>query len=119
MKRLEDNLKTALRRREPPEGFAERVLSRVAEQWNRPSRWERLVASFRIPQLRWAPALVVLLVLITGFEYVRQRRIRAEGEQAKRQVLLALEITARQLRFVEKSIQKVSPIRLAPERKNQ
>jgi len=119
MKKLEDNLKTALRRREPPEGFAERVLSRAAEQRNRPGRWERFVAGFRIPRMRWAAALAVLLILVTGFEYERQRRIRTEGEQAKQQVLLALEITARQLRIVEKSIQKVSPIQLAPERKTQ
>ena len=119
MKRLEEELKTALRRREPPAGFAERVLNRAAEQRSRPGRWERLVAGFRIPRMRWATALAVLLVLITGFEYERQRRIRTEGEEAKQQMLLALEITARQLRIVEKSIQEVSLIRLAPERKTQ
>ena len=30
MKNLDDNLRDALRREEPPEGFAERVLRRVA-----------------------------------------------------------------------------------------
>ena len=32
MKNLDDNLRDALRREEPPEGFAERVLRRVEEQ---------------------------------------------------------------------------------------
>ena len=39
MKELDDELTNALRREEPPAGFLDRVLSRVAEQAQDPRTW--------------------------------------------------------------------------------
>lgn len=109
MSKLENELKKALRREMPPEGFTERVLVRAAAEQGRRPRWERFYGFFHLSRMRWAISLAaVLVVLFAGLRYERQRRIAIEGEQAKQQVLLALKITAEQLRGVEKSIQQLN-----------
>ena len=97
MSRLDDELKNALRREEPPPGFAERVLARVNSQ--RPARpW-------------WAAAVAAAVLLAAGVEFEHQRRLRAEGEQAKERVLLALQITSSKLQFVKEKIDALDSTR--------
>jgi hypothetical protein len=76
---LEDEIRIALRRREPSPDFTDRVLSRAS-----PAR----------PQwVRWVAALAASLMLMAALAGYRHY----QGERAKSQVLLALRITARQL----------------------
>ena len=91
---FDDQLKAALQRREPPAGFAERVLARAQSP-----------APRRLPawRERWAwwltPGLVAAMLLITsGLHYQSQR----QGELAKQQVMLALEIAGSKLSYVQK-----------------
>jgi hypothetical protein len=100
MSRLEDELRNALRREEPPQGFASRVLAR-AEAGPAPRRW------FAWPPLRWASAVTAVAVVAGGLSYERERRTRAEGERAKEQVLLALHITGSKLQFVKEKIHEL------------
>lgn len=97
MSRLDDELRSALRREQPPPGFAERVLARTAsKQPGRP--W-------------WAAAIAAGVLLAGGLEFEHQRRIRAQGESAKEQVMLALEITSSKLQFVKEKIHAIDSTR--------
>ena len=90
---LEDQLRHALRRREPPPEFTRRVL---AAAWSpRPKRgWYRVAA--------WA--LAACLVLAAGLGYERQRR----GERARQQVLVALSIAGSELRSAQQKLEGIS-----------
>lgn len=90
MKDLESNLKSALARVEPPEGFAERVIERA----QRPKISWRLFGS----QRPWLAA-AALLVLLAGAEtlHLHQQRQHAEEVRAQAQLMLALQITSHQL----------------------
>lgn len=83
---LEDELRAALRRTEPPADFTARVLAArpAVKQWP-----------------RWVAALAASILLAVGtFEY-RQY----QGERAKSQVMLAVRIAASKLNKAQKRIQ--------------
>lgn len=103
--RFEDELREALRRVEPPEGFSSRVLARVAREMSRPCWRDRLRGWLAAPRWRWA-AVACGLALIGGVEYQREMDRRAKAERAKEQMLLALEITAEQLHVAQRSVQR-------------
>jgi hypothetical protein len=90
MSRLDDELRIALRREEPRPGFAERVLAGAARR--------------RTVRPWWGAAIAAAVVLAAGVEFEHQRRIRAEGEQAKQQVMLALRITGNKLHYIKEKI---------------
>jgi hypothetical protein len=90
MSRLDDELKQALRRVDPPAEFAGRVLAQV-ESRRKIRRW-------------WTGAIAAGLMLAGGLEWERERRIRVQGEQAKEQVMLALRITGSKLQFIKEKI---------------
>jgi ABC-type xylose transport system permease subunit len=103
----EMKLKQALARSDPPEGFAERVMDRVARgeaPQPQPSRWP-LLGWLLAPAWRTAlaGALACLLLLTAGLAY-REHRLRlkaeaerARAEQAREELILALRITGVQL----------------------
>jgi len=108
MRSLEDNLRHALRRQEPPEGFAERVLSRIPP---RPEGWKpRLAALFRMPAMRWATVGVVIVCLLFAgwIQQERERQIRVQGEIAKEQLLQALRIASIKLNTARKMVNDAS-----------
>jgi hypothetical protein len=123
MDHLEQSLRAALRREEPPEGFAERVIARAElagqarERLNHKHReegagaWWRALWSgkqwFAAPALRVALASVMLLMVITGGLALReQRQQRVEGERAREQALLALRIAGGELRAVQAKLER-------------
>ena len=111
MDRLDEELREALRREEPPDGFTERVLARAAAQPVRPGRWERFAGRFRLPRMRWVAAVAMSLVLISGYAYHREQQRRAEGERAKQQVLLALWITAHEFQIARAKVLELNTAR--------
>lgn len=102
---LEQKLKDALRREEPPLGFAARVAARAKEQEQR--SWWRGLLGWR---MRWAVALVaVCAVMFGGILLQRERaRERAEGEAAKQQVKLALRIAGSKVRLAQTMVQQIN-----------
>ena len=74
MTRFEDELKNALRRQEPPDGFAERVLAGAAEQGSRQAKrtwrdsWLNIFAEPFAPAnlFRWAAVAVVAMALFSA-----------------------------------------------------
>ena len=112
MSRLEDELRNALRREEPPEGFAARVLARAAATPEPgPARaWTRLRGWFRAPVFaRVAMAGALCLAVVLGVHYEQRQQLeRMRGEAAKRQLLLALRVTGSSLRAVHDKVHELS-----------
>lgn len=99
MNPFEVELQKALRREEPSPGFADRVLARV--QAAPPSRTGRSRPG------RWLAAAAVLVALLTSGGVLRWRHERRlEGERARAQVELALEITSEKLNI---ALDKMKP----------
>ncbi|HLH10214.1 MAG TPA: hypothetical protein VKW78_23475 [Terriglobales bacterium] len=115
MKRLEEELRAALKREDPPLGFAERVLARAAAQAHQRerTRWARFRDAFAIHRLQWAAAAVVLAVIAGGVGLRIEQDRRAEGEAAKRQVMLALHIASAKWQVAAREINGQSNARTA------
>jgi len=112
MNRLEDELKRALERVQPPAGFAERVLARARAEAEKPARSRRWLGLFGLGlagagSLRWAAACALCVVLAaSGVIYERDMQ-RRRGEEAKDQVMLALRITGSKLQIAEQSLKEL------------
>jgi negative regulator of sigma E activity len=97
---LDDELRSALQRREPSPDFTARVLARVAAEPVRavvrpwPSR----------PVTRWVAALAASVMLTAGALEYRHY----QGERAKSQVLLAVRIAAHKLNKAQKKVQMLT-----------
>jgi hypothetical protein len=85
MSQFEDDLRAALRRRQPPADFTERVMVRTRPA-PRSKTWMAAVAA-------------CLLAAIGSFEYQQY-----EGRKAKRELLLALQITGSKLNIAHQKV---------------
>jgi len=129
--RTEEALRNALCRRPAPEGFADRVLARVAEgrladprlaesgfaeeSLIRPIGRHRVpwLRIFAVPVVRWAAAVVICVALVVGGLYHRNvQRERAQGEAAKRQLILALRIAGSKLQLAKSKINQINTNRV-------
>jgi hypothetical protein len=134
MSKFDDELKLALQREEPSPDFTNRVMARIAQlpateaqvvkleklreqnEW-----WRRLSEFFRPPQLRWAMAgamAIILFAAVFGVMQYRERQLelrrqaelaeQAEGERAKEQVMLAMRIASAKLNVAQRKVQETS-----------
>jgi anti-sigma-K factor RskA len=97
---IERELREQLTARDAPEGFADRLMTRVAQE-HRPCgrrRW------FTLPGWRWLAATALAAAAAVGVGVQHEREQRREGEAARAQVMLALRITGTTLRDVERTI---------------
>lgn len=103
---LERDLHDALRRRNPPAGFDDRVRSRIASAntirpSRQPSRWRMA-----------APLAASLLMAFSATYYVQQREQREReqmaAERAAREVTLALQITSDTLAQIRTRVQEMN-----------
>jgi hypothetical protein len=97
MARLEDELRSALRRREPSPDFTERVLARLAAT---PAGRAPRVSRMSQAGVRWVAAMAAALLLAVGSLEYRDYR----GERAKDQVLLAMRIAGSKLNKAQKKV---------------
>lgn len=97
---IETELRSALRRTEPPAGFTERVLAAIEHEG----------ATARPRQRAWRPlaAALLLAAFLGGGAAVRYVEQQREGERAKQQVLLALHITSGKLRDARNHVHEIS-----------
>ena len=88
MNHIEHELREALKRVEPPPGFADRVMARVPA---RRGGW--------IPR-SWIAAAAAVLVAVVGagsWDYQKAREQRIAAEKAKAELIFALELTSAKL----------------------
>jgi hypothetical protein len=102
MKDPEDiELRRVLRRVDAPEGFADRVLTRVAQSGLAAPQQPK------VAKTGWAIAATLAIVAGGGGAWYRaaeQRRV--QGEEAKRQVLLSLTIAGSKLKAIEMKVNR-------------
>jgi hypothetical protein len=99
MTHLENELRAALARRDPPDGFADRVMARVPRHAGRKT-W--------IPS-PWMAAAAALLVAMLGggaYEYRRAAELRADGERAKSELVFALGLASEKLQSTKTKVLK-------------
>lgn len=89
---FDDLLQQTLARREPPPGFAERVIARSQQSRNR-SLWRP-----------WLAVAASVLAVFGGLR-IHQRR---QAEQARDQAILALRITAEALAVAQNKVQHLN-----------
>lgn len=107
MNEIDEQLKRALQRCEPPEGFADRLLARLEEKSSLAGEHPAL-RLWRWPALRWGAVAALVAVAATGIGYqIRQRQEEAEAKVAKQQVMLALRITGSKLRVAKQRVKAV------------
>ena len=100
MSQFERDLREALRRKEPPPGFAGRVIARAREIDERKARWSWKWS------WRWsAAAAMVVMLLVVGALYREHRR--QEAERSKDQLLLALRVTGAKVRLVQERLSQI------------
>ena len=110
MSNLEENLKAALERAEPPSQFTARVLARLNGQAPpRLSSWELFGVFLRPPRIQWVALSVILSSVIpfAGIQYQKERRLRAEGEKAKDQLVFAVHVAGNKLRRVQQKVLEI------------
>jgi len=133
MKPFEDEFRRALRRQEPPAGFAGRVMARVEQEaearateeakarsrGSRGSEWLQGLLFGRRARLVFA-AVAAVMLLAVSLSVWRERRQAAQmeaGERARAQVMEALRITGAKLNRVRLRVQQ-STVGRGPERAN-
>ena len=120
MKPLEDELRRALRRREPPPGFAERVLGRVRQEADARNPVSTAPGAQPARRIRWAGwslfgprfrlglaavvAVLVLAVSLSVWRRHREEQDRIAGAAARAQVMEALRITSAKLNRVRAKV---------------
>ena len=95
---FEDQLRDALGRKEPPDGFAERVAARIERSHSR--------RNYLKP---WAAGCLAasLLAGACGLKQFEDRRNRERGQAARAQLLQALEITGSKLQRIQKRVEMI------------
>ena len=102
MDRMENELRNALKRKEPVPGFSGRVLARAAG--TRRNAWAGL---FKRRSLGWGlAALLCIMIFAAGIQYRKTQQQIAGGNAAKEQLMLALRIAGDQMQFVRSKINR-------------
>jgi hypothetical protein len=101
----DDDLRRALARVDPPEGFADRVVQRAVL---RPASRKQPDAAASAAPVRWAIAATLVLATLGGGSvwYRAEERRKEQGEEAKRQVLVSLSIAGSKLKSIENRINR-------------
>src|SRR5262245_9809014 len=102
MSDFERDLHDALRRRQPPPGFAGRVLARTREL----ERHTQAVPWWNL-SWRWASAAAMALMLVAGLPLYQEHRRQVETQKSKEQLLLALRITGSKLQLVQEKLSAI------------
>lgn len=102
--RLEDELAEALRRKQPPRGFSNRVLERIeGSPAARASAWRRRA---------WRGAIAAsLVIVISSGVWLREQREerleRVQGEAAKQLALVAIHIASQKTSMARERVRDI------------
>jgi hypothetical protein len=93
MDQLENDLKDALRRVEPPAGFEQRVFARLARESSPRKRFTT-----------WATAAGLAFASLGGIVIYQQQQQQRKAEEAHEKLVLALRITGQKLDVIRARI---------------
>lgn len=96
---LDQDLARALRRESPAPGFSSRVLARIERDEHRVVR--------RPIWWRAAAASLTFTLLLGGGYAAHQRYERHKGEQAREQVMQALQIAGAKVRYAQQEVREI------------
>ena len=104
MNEFDERLKKALQQKAPASDFAARVAVRISQN-EAQSKWP---TPRQISPWRWATVAVLIIATIGSIGYHQQQRERSQGEAARRQVMLALQITNEKLQIAQQKVRHLS-----------
>ena len=102
MSKFERDLHDAMRRKEPPPGFAGKVLARAREIDERDEgragwKWA----------WRWVAAAAMVVMLVGGVSIYQEHRRQLEAEKSKEELMVALRITSSKLQLVQEKLSEI------------
>ncbi|HEY0144249.1 MAG TPA: hypothetical protein VGF48_25410 [Thermoanaerobaculia bacterium] len=97
---LDNDLSRALRRESPAPGFSSRVLARIERDASR-------ITPRRPIWWRAAAASLTFTLLLGGGYAAHQRYERHKGEQAREQVMQALQIAGAKVRYAQQEVREI------------
>lgn len=103
---IEQALQEALQRKQPSPDFAARVMARLPE--TAPARGTVIAMPARRPWLAIAVAATLAIGSFAGLRYQQYR----QGQEAKRQLMLALQITSEKLTLAQHKVVGISERRI-------
>lgn len=95
MNDLHEELRAALRRRDPADGFVDRVMARIPEKPRRPV-WNR----------QWLAIAAATCVAVVGSGAWEQHRRQMEGQKAKQELMYALTVASQSLQTTKHVLTK-------------
>lgn len=99
---LEKDLERLLRRERPPAGFAARVMQRIETEGGGRGRLSSFGGGW------WRAMAAALLLTIIGGGWIAHHQLeRREGERARAQVLLALQITSAKMHAAREHVREL------------
>lgn len=103
---LEQQLKRAMARQQPPPWFEAKVLAASERQMYGPKSWrDRLRIQ---PTMRWATGVAAALLVTTGvWQHENAVQEREAGQTAKENLKVALRITGRKLHSIQKRVDAI------------
>lgn len=116
----EDDLREALKRKDPGPGFTQRVMARVNQEQTNAATSRRSVPGWWMRMWSWRPVLAgalaaVLLVAVAWIGYARYQQVEQQREEtrkakvAEQQVKLALRITNAKMSQVLQRVSAAQP----------
>lgn len=100
----EDDLRAALRRKDPGAGFTQRVMARIEREKSKPVQSKRKLLAglwtFRLRTVLAAATAVILLLAGGLLGYFQHQRELAREKDAREQAILAVRITTEKLNRV-------------------
>jgi hypothetical protein len=105
---FDDELRRAFERKEPPPGFADRVLARInqAQSAEEPRRPVRMSSAFAV---RWIAAAAAGAVLaIASSQYYASRQAAIDEAKVKEQLRVSLQLASEKLNDVERKVREHS-----------
>ena len=97
----EDDLREALRRKEPSAEFTAKVMARVGQPPGNAGNTEphSVLPMRRLTAVRWtaAAALAACLLAAVGLQQYQRRQEQIRAERAQKQAMLALQVTTEKL----------------------
>ncbi len=108
MTEFEDQLRKALARKEPAEGFTARTLAKIASGERRPQRapWWSWVESWK-----WLAPVAAALVVLVSVSVYRQHERDEQGQLAKQKLMMAMKLTSVKLQETQHRVMQIGDYR--------